>query len=93
MSTEREFDWFSLARQPQDPPSRDGPTLDGENLERWKEQFSPLLRFLRHKKVVVALSGGGMAMSCHVSALRVLQLLGVRVAAIYGTSAGAVIGG
>ena len=93
MSTDREFDWFSLTRQPQEPPSRDGATLAGNDLERWKERFSPLLRFLRHKKVVVALSGGGMAMSCHVSVLRVLELLGVPVAGIYGTSAGAVIGG
>ena len=93
MSTEREFDWFSLARQPQDPPSRDGATLIGEELELWKRQFSPLLRFLRRKKVVVALSGGGMAMPCHVSVLRVLELLGVPVSGIYGSSAGAVIGG
>jgi len=93
MSTEREFDWFSLARQPQDPMSRDGATLIGEDLERWKKQFSPLLRFLRRKKVVVALSGGGMAMPCHVSVLRVLELLGVSVDGIYGSSAGAVIGG
>ncbi len=93
MSTERDLDWFSLARQPQEPPSRDGPTLAGDDLERWRMRFSPLLRFLRRKKVVVALSGGGMAMSCHVSVLRVLELLDVPVAAIYGTSAGAVIGG
>ena len=93
MSTEREFDWFSLARQPQDPPSKDGATLVGEDLERWKRQFAPFLRFLRRKKVVVALSGGGMAMPCHVSVLRVLELLGVSVDGIYGSSAGAVIGG
>ncbi|MCK4915397.1 MAG: patatin-like phospholipase family protein [Candidatus Eisenbacteria sp.] len=93
MSAERDFDWFSLARQPQEPPSKDGATLAGEDLKHWKKQFSPLLRFLRRKRVVVALSGGGMAMSCHVSVLRVLELLGVPVAAIYGTSAGAVIGG
>ncbi len=93
MTTERDFDWFSLARQPQDPPSRDAPTLAGDDLERWREQFSPLLRFLRRKRVVVALSGGGMAMPCHVSVLRVLELLGVSVDRIYGSSAGAVIGG
>ena len=93
MNTERDFDWFSLARQPQEPPSMDGPTLAGDDLEQWRERFSPLLRFLRRKKVVVALSGGGMAMSCHVSVLRVLELLGVPIAAIYGTSAGAVIAG
>ena len=93
MSNEREFDWFSLGRQPQQQPSRDGAMLAGDELERWREQFSPFLRFLRRKKVVVALSGGGMAMPCHVSVLRVLELLGVPIAGIYGTSAGAVIGG
>jgi len=93
MSSERDFDWFSLARQPQDPPSRGGETLAGSDLDRWKERFSPLLRFLRRKRVVVALSGGGMAMACHVSVLRVLELLDVPVSAIYGTSAGAVVGG
>ncbi len=93
MGNGRDFDWFSLALQPQEPQSADGATLSGEDLERWRRQFSPLLRFLRRKKVVVALSGGGMAMPCHVSALRVLELLGIPIAGIYGTSAGAVIGG
>ncbi len=34
-----------------------------------------------------------MAMPCHVSVLRVLELLSVPISRIYGTSAGAVIGG
>ena len=89
----RDCDWFSLMRQPQDPVSMDGPTLEGAEFERWRERFRPLLRYLRRKRVVVALSGGGMAMPCHVSVLRVLELLEVPIAAIYGTSAGAVIGG
>lgn len=93
MSNERDFDWFSLARQPQETPSKDGQTLEDRALEQWRRQFSPLLRFLRGKRIVVALSGGGMAMPCHVSALRVLELLGLRISGIYGTSAGAVIGG
>lgn len=93
MDRKRDFDWFSLSRQPQEPPSADGASLSGDALARWREQFSPLLRFLKRKKVVVALSGGGMAMPCHVSVLRVLELLGVPVSGIYGTSAGAVIGG
>jgi predicted acylesterase/phospholipase RssA len=93
MRNDREFDWFSLARQPQDPPSADGATLAGDDLERWKGQFAPLLRYLRRKRVVVALSGGGMAMPCHVSVLRVLEVLDLPVDAIYGTSAGAVVGG
>jgi predicted acylesterase/phospholipase RssA len=93
MSEARNSDWFSLARQPQDPPSPEGPTLKGDDLERWKAQFRPLLRFLNRKRVVVALSGGGMAMPCHVSVLRTLELLDIPVSGIYGTSAGAVIGG
>jgi predicted acylesterase/phospholipase RssA len=93
MASTRDFDWFSLARQPQDTPSEDGATLTGSDLDRWREQFAPLLRFLRRKRVVVALSGGGMAMPCHVSVLRLLELLKIEVSAIYGTSAGAVVGG
>lgn len=93
MDAERISGWFSLARQPQNPPSQDGDTLSGPELEEWRARFSPLLRYLGRRKVVLALSGGGMAMPCHVSVLRVLEILGIRVSAIYGTSAGAVIGG
>jgi len=93
MPSERDFDWFELTRQPQDPVARGSSTLTGPELERWREQFAPLLKYLRRKRVVAVLSGGGMAMACHVSVLRVLELLGVKVEAIYGTSAGAVVGG
>jgi predicted acylesterase/phospholipase RssA len=93
MSVAEDCNWFSLARQPQEPVSRGAPTLEGEALERWKSRFAPLLRHLRGKRVLLALSGGGMALPCHVSVLKVLQLLGVRISGVYGTSGGAVVGG
>lgn len=93
LRTREELAWFSLARQPQEPLAPGGATLTGRELERWRHRFRPLRRFLRGKQVVLALSGGGMAMSCHVSVLRVLELLSIRPERIYGTSAGAVIGG
>jgi NTE family protein len=85
--------WFSLPRQPQEPLAPGGATLAGGDLDRWRERFGPFLRFLRRKQVVLALSGGGMAMACHVGVLRVLELLSIKPERIYGTSAGAVIGG
>lgn len=85
--------WFSLVRQPQEPVSRDAPTLTGTDLDEWRSQFDPFLRYLKRRKVVLALSGGGMAMPCHVSVLRVLEILGVPISRVYGTSAGAVVGG
>jgi predicted acylesterase/phospholipase RssA len=93
VKTREELAWFSLARQPQEPLAPGGATLAGSDLARWRSRFRPLLRFLRRKQVVLALSGGGMAMACHVSVLRVLELLSIRPERIYGTSAGAVIGG
>ena len=84
---------FTLAKQPQEPPGPGGRTLEGDDLERWRERFRPFLRHIKRKKVVLALSGGGLAFPCHVSALRVLELLEVPVSAVYGTSAGAVVGG
>ncbi len=93
MSEENGSSWFTLARQPQEPLSAGSPTLTGDALERWKRRFSPFLKHLRGKEVVLALSGGGMAMPAHISLLRVLELLDVRPSRIYGTSAGAVIGG
>lgn len=52
-----------------------------------------MLRYLARREVVLALSGGGMSMPSHVSILRVLELIGIRPTRIYGTSAGAVVGG
>lgn len=89
----RDIGWFSLASQPQEPAGPEGATLEGPALEAWRERFSPLLSYLKRREVVLALSGGGMALPCHVSVLRVLELLSIRVSRVYGTSAGAVIGG
>jgi predicted acylesterase/phospholipase RssA len=85
--------WFALARQPQEPLAPHGETLTGDALAEWKARFRPFLKYLRRKEVVLALSGGGMAMPCHVSVLRILELLEVPISRIYGTSAGAVVGG
>ncbi|MBN2566012.1 MAG: patatin-like phospholipase family protein [Candidatus Eisenbacteria bacterium] len=93
MAEENDCTWFSLSRQPQEQPCDGSPTLKGRELDRWKAQFEPLLRHLRGKSVLVALSGGGMALPCHVSVLRVLDLLDVPISGIYGTSGGAVVGG
>ncbi|MCD4690998.1 patatin-like phospholipase family protein [bacterium] len=89
----RHFDWFSLADQPQDPVESGGSTLAGAALDAWRAQFDPFLKYIRNRDVVLALSGGGMLLPCHISAIRVLELLGVNIRKIYGTSAGAVIGG
>ncbi len=89
----RPFDWFSLADQPQSPVEKDGPTLTGTDLEAWREQFRPFLNHVRDKDVVLVLSGGGMLLPCHISVIRVLELLDVSITKVYGTSAGAVIGG
>jgi predicted acylesterase/phospholipase RssA len=93
IGTREELAWFSLARQPQEPLAPGGVTLTGRELTRWKDRFAPLLGFLRRRQVVLALSGGGMAMACHVSVLRILEILSIKPERIYGTSAGAVIGG
>jgi len=85
--------WFSLGRQPEEPFGPEGSTLAGPDLERWIAAFRPLTGYLRRREVVLALSGGGMALPCHVSVLRVLELLSIRITRVYGTSAGAVIGG
>lgn len=93
MAEGKDSGWFTLARQPQEPLSPGAPTLSGDALARWKRNFTPLLKHLRRRDVVLALSGGGMAMPAHISLIRVLELLGVSPTRIYGTSAGAVIGG
>jgi len=58
-----------------------------------RKNFKPFLDFLKGKKVFLALSGGGLSLVCHISVVRFLQEIGVRVERVYGTSAGAVVGG
>ncbi len=93
MSGERSRGWFTLARQPQEPLAEGAPTLSGEGLARWKNRFAPFVKHVGKGETVLALSGGGMAMPAHISLLRVLELLDVAPTRIYGTSAGAVVGG
>lgn len=85
--------WFTLARQPQEPVAPGATTLSGTALDRWRAGFRPLSRYVGRRETVLALSGGGMAMPAHISLLRVLELLEISPSRIYGTSAGAVIGG
>ncbi len=93
METNSDISWFSLARQPQEPFARGGKTLVGIDLDRWQRQFRPFLKHVRRREVVLVLSGGGMNLSCHIGALKVFELLELPVSHIYGTSAGAVVGG
>ncbi|MCK4512960.1 patatin-like phospholipase family protein [bacterium] len=93
MKAQADISWFSLARQPQEPLAKGGKTLVGDDLRRWREQFRPFLNYVRRKEVVLVLSGGGMNLPCHIGALKVFELLGIPVDHIYGTSAGAVVGG
>lgn len=55
--------------------------------------FGPFLDYLKGKRVYLALSGGGLALVCHIGLLRFLEEQGIRVDKIFGSSAGAVIGG
>ncbi len=58
-----------------------------------KEDVKEFLKFLKGKKVYLALSGGGLALVCHISVIRIIEELGIKVERVYGTSAGSVIGG
>lgn len=57
------------------------------------ERFKPLFHFLKGKRVYLCLSGGGLALVCHIAAVRFLEEHEIKVERVYGTSAGAVIGG
>ncbi len=56
-------------------------------------RFLPLLDYLKGKRVYLALSGGGLALVCHIGVLRFLEEQGITVDKTFGSSAGAVIGG
>lgn len=56
-------------------------------------RFLPFLDYLRGKRVYLALSGGGLGLVCHIGFLRFLEEQGITADKIFGTSAGAVIGG
>jgi NTE family protein len=57
------------------------------------KRFGPFLDYLRGKRVYLALSGGGLALVCHIGVLRFLEEQGITVDKTFGSSAGAVIGG
>ncbi|MFW6138654.1 MAG: patatin-like phospholipase family protein [Spirochaetota bacterium] len=51
------------------------------------------LDYIKGKKIYLALSGGGLALVCHIAAIRLIEKLGISPERVYGTSAGAVVGG
>jgi predicted acylesterase/phospholipase RssA len=57
------------------------------------EQYGPFLDFIRNKRVFLALSGGGLALVCHIAIIRIIEELVIKVERVYGTSAGSVVGG
>ncbi len=57
------------------------------------ERFRPFIDFIRNKRVYLALSGGGLALVCHIAIIRIIEELGISVERVYGTSAGSVVGG
>jgi len=59
----------------------------------FKKRFKPFLDLTKGKKVYLALSGGGLALVCHIGIVRLIELLGIKVEKVFGTSAGAIIGG
>ena len=67
--------------------------LFDEKIQLSKDDVKPFLNFLKGKKVYLALSGGGLALVCHISIIRILEELEISVERVYGTSAGSVIGG
>jgi predicted acylesterase/phospholipase RssA len=56
-------------------------------------RFACFFDYIRGKTVYLALSGGGLALVCHIAVLRFLEEQNIEVEKIFGTSAGAVIGG
>ena len=69
-----------------------GNDMDDKSILK-KDEVKPFLNFLKGKRIYLALSGGGLALVCHISIIRILEELGIKVERVYGTSAGSVIGG
>jgi len=61
--------------------------------EEIRKKVRPFLNFLKGKRVYLALSGGGLALVCHVAVINILEELEIEIERIYGTSAGSVVGG
>jgi NTE family protein len=57
------------------------------------ERFQPFFDFIKDKKLYLALSGGGLALVCHIAVIRFIETFGIDVERVYGTSAGALVGG
>jgi len=57
------------------------------------ERFQVFFDFIKDKKIYLALSGGGLALVCHIAVIRFIEEFDIDVERVYGTSAGALIGG
>ena len=55
--------------------------------------LEPFLNFTKDKRLFLALSGGGLALVAHIAVIRLIETYGLKVERVYGSSAGAVIGG
>ncbi len=67
--------------------------MESSNNTIKRDEVKDFLSFIKGKKVYLALSGGGLALVCHISVIRVIEELGIKIERVYGTSAGSVIGG
>jgi len=59
----------------------------------FRRRFKPFLDLIRGKKVYLALSGGGLGLVCHIEIIKIIELLDIKIEKVFGTSAGALIGG
>jgi len=57
------------------------------------DDFSQFKDKIEGKKFVLALSGGKLKFACHLPLLRLIEILGIKVDELWGTSAGAVMCG
>ena len=58
-----------------------------------RDDYRPLLNFIKNKRIYLALSGGGLGLVCHIGMIKFIEDMGITVERVYGTSAGAIIGG
>ena len=72
---------------------KDGTDLINDKTILKEDEVRPFLNFLKGKRIYLAMSGGGLALVCHISIIRIIEELGIKIERVYGTSAGSVIGG
>ena len=58
-----------------------------------KDKFKNFMKKCEGKKLVIALSGGKLKFACHLPILRLIESLEIQLDEVWGSSAGAVVGG